>query len=193
MFNHRFFRCSLLTVGVIAVLLLGGCGPPAKLDLFQPRLSGFQQNLNLRSERACWSPGDQADRVLVEFPPTGASTGRRNLFLLYFRVPKGQDTPLVGGGPKPYVRGFFIQTRGRYAGLVTVVSGTMAVHGSTSGPNAHRRFEFELICEDGARLVGEVDAKRDDVVLKQFETYRRPVDVQNLISGASTKSAATGS
>jgi len=134
-------------------MVAGGCGPAASLDLIQPHLSGWQQHLHLTAETAWWSPGEKDDRLLVEFPPPGATTGRP-LVLLYLRWPAGQSEPTVAAAG-PAARGFFIQVRGQYAGLSTVVGGSIVVQGRTESPGATRK-----------------------------KTERRPADVRMLIRGA---------
>lgn len=90
--------------GGVAVLLylsglsfLSGCAPEAKskLDLLQPQLIGRQQKILLASDRAYWSSAASMERLLVEFPLPGATTGHPT-FLLYLRVPAGAVRPAVG-------------------------------------------------------------------------------------------------
>ena len=163
----------------------------AELHLIQPQLAGWQRHMHLVSERTCWSPGDRVDRVLAEFPLPGASTGRPT-FLLYLRLPAGELEPTVGAKTGATVRGFFIQTRGVFAGLAGVVGGTIKVRGTSQGRGATRRIEFELTCEEGSRLVGEAFARRDDYHIAHFETHRRPVDVDALVSGRPKPATSEG-
>jgi len=168
----------------LGLILVAGCGPAARLELMQPQLTGLQAHLSLRSERAFWAPGKKMERLLVEFPPPGASTGRPFFFLLYLQWSRGLDRPGVGQGPHAEARGFLIQTRGRLAGLAAIVEGSLTVRGRSDSPGAKRYLEFDLRCEDGSHLVGRVEARREDWVLKDFETRRRPVDVANLAASA---------
>ena len=161
-------------------MAMTGCGPASSVHLLQPHLTGWQRHLHLVAETALWSPGDRVDRVLVEYPPPGASTGRP-LVLLYLRLPSGVAEPTVAAPRGPTARGFFIQTRGEYAGLSTVVSGRVIVKGRSVSLGATRQVALELQCEDGSALVGTIEAQRNDWVLRQFETQRRPVDVDMLI------------
>jgi len=168
-----------------------GCGPSAELHLIQPRLAGWQRHMRLVSEQACWSPGDRVDRVLAEFPLPGAATGRPT-FLLYLRLPAGEAEPTVAAKTGATVRGFFIQTRGVFAGLAGVVDGKVRVRGTARGRDATRRIEFELVCEEGSRLVGQMLARRDDYHLEHFETHRRPVDVDALASAQPKPTTSEG-
>jgi len=187
--SNRISRIVVAAVAAGVILLLGGCGPAARVDLFQPQLAGLQAHLHIQSERAFWSSDERVERMLVEFPPPGASTGHPLFFLLYLRWPAGQNKPEVGGNQGPAVRGFLIQTRGRFAGLAQVVDGTLKVHRPFGAPETRRRFVFDLHCEDGSRLVGTVVTEHDDAVLKVFETRRRPADVANLGPAAATSTA----
>jgi len=161
-------------------MAMAGCGPASSIHLLQSHLPGWQRHLHLTAENAWWSPGHGVDRVLVEYPPPGASTGRP-LVLLYLRLPFGVAEPTVAAPTGPTARGFFIQTRGEYAGLSTVVGGRVIVSGRSLSLGAKREVAVELKCEDGSALVGTIEARRDDWALRQFETQRRPVDVDMLI------------
>jgi len=169
---------------------VGGCGSYAKLDLVQPQLVGPQSHVQLRSERVFWSPADGVERLLVEFPPPGASTGLPRMYLLYLRWPVGQQSPAVGQGGQAAAKGFLIQTRGRLAGLALIVGGQLTVQGTSDAPKARRRLTFDLLCEDGSRLMGRVDAQRDDGMLREFETRRRPVDVDKLTAASPTTASS---
>jgi len=168
-----------------------GCGPSAELHLIQPRLAGWQRHMRLVSEQTFWSPGDRVDHVLAEFPLPGAATGRPT-FLLYLRLPAGEAEPTVAAKTGATVRGFFIQTRGVFAGLAGVVDGKVRVRGTARGRDATRRIEFELVCEEGSRLVGQMLARRDDYHLEHFETHRRPVDVDALASAQPKPTTSKG-
>ncbi len=195
---------SLMVAG--GLTSLSGCGPAAELQLVQPQLAGRQQSVQLHSDRAYWSPGGQVDRVLIELPLPGASTGRPT-FLLYLRIPAGVVEPAfctvtapattgvqngsdtkpadappgsrssIAGG-KNAARGFFIQTRGDYAGLALITGGTIGVRGESTAAKAVRELRLELVCEDGSRIAGRLTARRDDWSLRRFEARERPADVQ---------------
>ena len=177
---HAIRRILFVIALTFSSVLVLGCGPPARLDLYQPQLAGLQAHLHLQSERAFWSSDAQVERLVVEFPPPGASTGRPHFYLLYLRWPAGQQQPAVAVDQKPSVRGFLIQTRGRFAGLAEVVGGTMTVERAVRTPEAVRRLTFDLRCEDGSQLVGTIEAQRDDMMLTNFERRSRAADVANL-------------
>jgi hypothetical protein len=195
---------SLLLGGGLA--LPTGCGPATNLQLVQPQLAGRQQSVQLHSDRAFWSPGGPVDRALIEFPLPGASTGRPT-FLLYLRLPVGTADPWVctatapadpasghgaaskpDAGPAtrrpsnahagPMARGFFIQTRGDFAGLALITGGTIRINGRSNAPQATRELQIELTCEDGSRITGRAVARRDDWYVKKFETREHPADVR---------------
>jgi hypothetical protein len=167
----------LLTPVLVALSALPvGCGPAAAIHLIQPALPSWQQHLNLKAETAYWSTDGKCDRVVSDFPPPGASTGR-SLVTLYLRLPAGAAEPAVAAKSGPCVKGFFIQARGQYAGLSAVVGGRMKVAGRSNDASATRELEFELKCEDGSLLVGTIRARRDDWALHEFETKRQPMDV----------------
>lgn len=185
-FTVRLFTRSGLQFALVLIVCwlssgLVGCGPSAELNLIQPQLAGWQRHMRLISEQIYWSPDDQVDRVLAEFPLPGAATGRPT-FLLYLRLPAGESEPTVSAKAGSTVRGFFIQTRGVFAGLAEIVGGEIKIYGTARGRGATRRVKFELVCEEGSRLVGQALARRDDYHVKQFETHRRPIDVETLIS-----------
>lgn len=146
------------------------------------------------------------DRILIEFPLPGASTGRPT-FLLYLRIPAGKLEPAFctatapaapapgnsgttrpNGNPaanqssasvdKSMARGFFIQTRGDFAGLALVTGGTIGVKGKSMTLEATRELSIDLAFEDGSRITGKATARRDDWYVKKFETRERPADVR---------------
>jgi len=194
-FVRPHVRCDLRFALAAAACWLGGglagCGPSAELHLIQPQLAGWQRHMRLVSEETCWSPGDRVDRLLAEFPLPGASTGRPT-FLLYLRLPAGEPEPNVGAKTGDTVRGFFIQTRGVFAGLAEIVGGKIKVQGAAQGKGATRRIEFELVCEEGSRLTGQALARRNDYHIEHFETHRRPVDVDALVSRRATTTTSEG-
>jgi hypothetical protein len=130
-----------------------------------------------RPAEAATSPADVI-RVLAKFPLPGAMRGKP-MYLLYLRLP--DETKEVTFSPeRPSVRGFLIQARGRFAGLVDIVEGYIEIEGTSDSRGATRRLELEVDCEDGTRLVGTLLAKRDEWRLEQFETRERTADVARL-------------
>jgi len=195
-FTRRYpIRLCLRPVPVPMVcwLIAGlvGCGPSSELHVVQLQLDGFQRHMRLMSEQVFWATGEKVDRVLAEFPLPGATTGRPT-FLLYLRLPAGESEPTVCAQVGETARGFFIQTRGVFAGLAGIVSGKIRVHGTSKAKRAIRRITFELACEEGTRLEGCILARRDDYVINHFETRRRPVDIQNLIASPPKPTTSKG-
>jgi hypothetical protein len=170
----------VLCAALAALAALPGCAPQARLTLKQPQLTGWQQEMRLASDQVYWAPGKDSDRVLAEFPLPGATTGRP-CYLLYLRLPTDQDRPAVGAGDNGFVRGFFIQTRGEFAGKAEVKTGEVHVRGRSRQRAATRKLRFDLRCEDGCLLIGELTATRNDWLIQRFETQRRPADVEELI------------
>ena len=156
---------------------LAGCAAPADMGLVQPQLNGRQREVHLTSEQVFWAGGEGQERVLAEFPLPMARSGRPT-YLLYLRWPADQKKLVADREPLPRIRGFLIQTRGEYAGLALVVSGTVEVRGSSGAGAASRQLRINLKCEDGSRVTGRLQARRDDWRLRQFETQRRPADVR---------------
>ncbi len=168
-----------LHLAVLALLagLLPGCAPrTTTMHIQQPQLPGFQQSMDLLTETAAWSPAAGFIRVLAEFPLPGARTGEPS-YLLYLRLPDAGEPIAVAGETSPTGRGFFIQTRGKFAGLARLNGGQVVVRGSGMERGAHREIRFELTCEDGSALNGTLLAARNDWHLTEFETRRRPGDV----------------
>ncbi len=110
--------------------------------------------------------------------------------ILYLRLPADVEKPAVAAKAGPCARGFFIQTRGEYAGLSGVVGGTIEVKGRSVSRGAARKIDFDLKAEDGSLLVGRIEARRDDWALHQFETRRHPVDVRMLVHGPQSAPAS---
>lgn len=185
-YNARVRRVGFYSSRLPALLRLcwvtvavSGCGPSTDIRLVQPQLTGRQGDLHLMSEQVHWAAGEGVERVLAEFPLPGATTGRI-VYLLYLRLPAGEKEPTVSAREPPTVRGFFIQTRGKYAGKASVVGGKVVVRGASQSSNATRQLDLELTCEDGTRIAGRLQARRDDYQVRYFEVYRRPADVQAL-------------
>lgn len=159
--------------------MVGCVRPDGDIRLIQPHLTGWESEVNLLSRQVYWSTDGVTDRLLAEFPLPGAMTGAPT-YLLYLRWPSGERQ--VGAGHDAALRGFFIQTRGRHAGLALVTGGSMTVRGSSQKPGATRGVELDLACEEGSGLRGRLRARRDDWTLERFETHRYPTDVQALIA-----------
>jgi hypothetical protein len=70
-----------------------------------------------------------------------------------------------------------------------VTGGKIKVSGRSNAAVATRDLELELKCEDGSLVVGTVHARRDDWALRQFETKRRPMDVELLVRDPKPSSA----
>jgi hypothetical protein len=165
-------------IGLATLVCAAGCEPQTRVCLLQPSLPGRQAEVDLSSELAYYACEAEVDRYLVEFPLPGATVGRP-MYLLYFRLPA--DT---GDRERRYspadLGGFLIQTRGRYAGLVSLTGGTIQI---TSAGDRTRRLVVDVYGEDGMRLHGKVRAVRNEGELRRFEQQRRPGDVQALLSG----------
>lgn len=172
-----------------AVGIVGCASPEANMELLQPQLVGPQQRLPLASEQVAWAAAGDTERVLIEFPLPGASTGRPT-YLLYLRLPAGETVLKICADPGRCVRGFFIQTTGDFAGLANVTGGELHVkkHGRNSKA---RELTFSLTCEDGSKLQGQARAEHDHWALQEFETHRRPHDVRELLKPAAIQSSAT--
>ncbi len=168
------------TILAASLLAFAGCGPSAEVLLVQPQLTGWQREIRLLSESVHWAPGESGSRVLAEFPLPGAVRGQP-MYLLYLLVPSGAGdwpvTPEVDGG----VSGFMIQTRGRHAGLASIVEGQVIAGIAPEGPQAARELRLRVTCDDGSRLEGWLRALRNDRRLRQFESRERPVDVEALV------------
>ena len=165
----------------LALGLACGCQPAASVRLLQPQLQGWQRELELQSDEVRWAGAGEAEveRFLAELPLPGARTGRPT-YLLYLRLPAGRPTVSFAPGSPDPGRGFFIQTRGEYAGLARLAGGTVEVRDSSRAENAKRRLKLDLALDDGSRIVGEVQATRDEYLVSRFETRRRPADVKAL-------------
>lgn len=172
----------------LAMALVTGCGPQTNIQVRQPGLQGAQRELYLSTEQAYWAEGKTAGRLLAEFPLPGASTGRAT-YLFYLRLPEAGSTSSENKNGDIKGCGFFIQTRGEDAGLTGVSGGTVRVR--------HRdrnscKLAFNLECDDGTRIEGEVLATRNEPYVHLFEKESRPVDVERLVKSCSTQSAPSG-
>lgn len=183
--TKRRFQASergLMSCGALLLAAMAGCGPAAEVRLVQPQLTGWQREIQLQTDQSHWARGgtEDTERVLAEFPLPGARTGRPT-YLLYLRLPAGEKR--VGFDPKsaPRGQGFFIQTRGEYAGLARLTGGTAEIRGASRSQHAVRQLRLDLTCEDGSRLSGKLSATRDEYVVSRFEARRRPADVQALL------------
>ena len=165
----------------LGLLALAGCGPAADVRLFQPQYVGAERDIHLQSEHVCWAPEAGEVRVLAEFPLPGAVSGRPT-YLLYLRMPAEGDSGAPAAEGQQPIRGFLIQTQGRNAGLETLQEGQVSVKGKSDAPDAVRELQVDLTFEQDTRLSGRLTARRNDRYLKNFETRRRPLDVQALKS-----------
>ncbi len=188
--NRQWRLGSLMSAIAVCVALIGGCAPAARVSLVQPQLTGLQHNLQLESDEVYWARSGAVNRMLAEFPLPGARTGRPT-YLLYLRWPAGaKSASATAKARKDRLRGFMIQTRGTYAGLVHVTEGQITVRGASQSADGKRRILLDLKCEDGSEVEGAVTASHDDYFVSYFETHRRPADVQALIQ-AQSQTAAT--
>lgn len=171
-------RCVLIA-GLIG--WVGGCQPAGSLRLLQPQLQGWQRELKLDSEQVRWAGAGDAnvERFLAEFPLPGARTGRPT-YLLYLRLPAGKSTVDFAADAPDRGRGFFIQTRGEYSGIARLAGGAVDVRGSSTADDAKRHLTLDLVLDDGSRIVGELQATRDEYFVSRFETRRHPADVKTL-------------
>jgi hypothetical protein len=225
-YNWRIYGGAVLRMGALVAwglcAAVSGCSASGgSVTLFQPHLSGRQQEVRLTSEQAWWASDGDGDRVLVEFPLPGATTGRP-MYLLYLRldeppaaqdgpagaqeeaagtetespptpgdVPVSQgDAPAVEERPDQNVRGFLIQTRGRYAGRAIVTGGTARFQ-HPPRPGVSRRLDLDLTLEDGSRTAGSLMIRWDDLRLTYFETHQHAGDVAAV--AATPQSAEVGS
>lgn len=157
-----------------------GCANPSILRLDQPHLPEPQRRLDLLSEQVYWTESDGVYRVLAEIPLPGASTGRP-AYLVYLRFvlpPDQEASPPVGAD----VRGFLIQTRGSYAGLVEVADATVTAHPPDAPGQTTWSLHADLHFDDGSRLSGDLIAARGDWRLRQLETRTHAADVRALLT-----------
>ena len=172
----------------VLALSSAGCGPPADVLLFQPKLPQRQKYIHIQSEETYWTNDAGSLRILAEFPLPGATTGKPT-YLLYLRLPHNQIEQENAGEGQSTVRGFLIQTRGKYSGLASIIGGKVTVKGKSQASNATRRLTIDLHCEDGTQITGRLRAGRNDWHMKQFETRRRPADVRALADQPATTPA----
>lgn len=159
-----------------------GChAPDARVRIEQPQVSGLQSEATLLSSDVIWNLEEQTQtaRLVARFPLPGATVGEEN-YLLYLRWPDGRRIVPCDLDAHFRAVGFFIQLRGRHAGLTPLAEGYLTVKGSSQGPRATRRLEIDVTCEDGTRLRGELLARRNDWAVARFERRERPADVRNL-------------
>lgn len=173
-------RLSMIAwVGAVTAGLIG-CGPAAQVRLFQPQYAGAEQDIRLQTNLVRWAPGDGMARFLAEFPLPGAVSGRPT-YLLYLRVPMDLPPETQPAEGTQGVCGFLIQTQGRNAGLETLTAARVSIKGKSLASDASRELQVELTFEGSTTLTGRLKARRDDRYLKNFESRRRPSDVQALL------------
>ncbi len=174
--------------GLIALASVGCASRSAAVRIEQPQLAGRQREMSLRSEWADFVGGDdQPRRVLMAFPLPGAIAGNRH-FLLYLRLPG--TTTMTRVGPRrdgQIVGGFFIQTRGKSAGITRIVDGTITAEDVAFGGDKWCKGFFDLTTDDGTHLDGSYRAKRARFRIRDFEEESHRADVDALL----TESAAT--
>jgi hypothetical protein len=191
---RTYGRLSLIVGISLAVALTAACAPTSRARLEQPHLQGPQRELNLVSEQTWWAPGNDVIRVLSEFPLPGASTGRPT-YVLYLRLNETAAQPVGDGkfqewSARAGLRGFLIQTRGRQAGLTSLVGGRVTAQPPPSGLTAGWTLQLDLDFEDGSRFSAALAAQRQERAVRQFETLRRPADVAALLSPPRPESQA---
>lgn len=159
-----------------------GCRTPdAAVRLEQPQFGGVQSQATLLSRDVIWAFDDasQTARLLARFPLPGAMTGEET-YLLYLQWPDGREIVPVDLDADFRAVGFFIQLRGRHAGLTTLKKGYMKISGTSQDTKATRRLKLDVLCEDGTRLAGELLARRNEWAVSRLEKRERPADVQAL-------------
>lgn len=171
--------CWLRVMTATTALCVIGCGAPTGLRLRQPWCPGPESEMVLTTNRAWWAPEPQIERVLVEFPLPGATTGEA-MYLLYLRIPAHLPADEVRERP---IRGMLIQTRGKYAGREDLVGGTLTLSGTSQAADARHQLQLELRFEFGTTLTGRILTYRNDALLETFETRGRPGDVAELQHG----------
>jgi hypothetical protein len=162
----------------------GGCGPYARVEMYQPRQDGSEQLLELESPWAEFAVGaSEGDRLLLAWPLPGSRFGPKQ-YLLYLRFPAGGGEFGAGSdaGAAGEAAGFLIQRAGRLAGLTAVTRGRLAI---TGAPKT-RTGQLYLKCADGTEIRGAFRAARSDLAVQFFEDDHR-ADVTSLT--ASDKSA----
>lgn len=178
-----FARISMFVAGAGLLAASLGCQSPAgSVQLTQPQLQGWQRELRLQCSQIRWAGAGDArlERFVAEFPLPGAMSGRPT-YLLYLRLPAGESNVSFAADASPGGRGFFVQTRGEYAGLAQLAGGTVKVRGTSKSAGATRRLRLDLVLDDGSRLTGQVEASRDEYFVSRFENRRHPADVQALL------------
>ncbi len=153
------------------LLVFTGCAGRSQLYVLQPQLAGRERELRLLSEQVIWSDEAGGERLIAEFPLPGAATGDC-MYLLYLRVLE-QDAP----GADARSRGFFLQTRGRNAGLAFLVKGYVGVKRRGDATE----WSVDAECEDGSRLNGVLTARRDHHAVRRFERETHAADVREML------------
>ncbi len=157
----------LALLGAAIAACSAGCGPHARLELYQPPREGRQQLLQLESFWAHFASDDEtADRLLLAWPLPGSTVGQKQ-YLLYMRLPRGGGDFGVGpdAGEDSRAVGFLIQRAGRLAGLTGVTRGRIDL----SGGAKLRTGQLHLKCADGTELEGTFRAERSDLTVTFFE------------------------
>jgi hypothetical protein len=182
---QRFGRPLVFAViGPLSLVILGAAGcqmPDATVRLEQPQLSGLQSEATLLSRDVIWGLDDasRTGRLVARFPLPGAMAGEET-YLLYLRWPEGRKIVPFDRDADFRAVGFFIQVRGRHAGLTSLARGHLTIRGTSQSPEAVRRLNLDVTCEDGTKLQGELVARRNDWAVTRLERRERPADVENL-------------
>lgn len=171
---HPPMRTLLLLIPISCVLL-AGCAPRSTLRLEQPRLSSPEANLDLSSAQVYWSEHDGIHRVLGEIPLPGADTGRPT-YLIYLRMrfSKGKSVQATD------VRGFLIQTRGPRKGLTPLSTAGVTAEPPAGSAKGTWVLHAQLVFEDHSSMTADLNARREDWKLLQFETRTHAADVRAL-------------
>lgn len=177
--RHRTSAGGILAgLACAAVMVCGaGCQPSTRLTLVQPKVTGRQRQLDLATEQGWFAIDGRTERLLVQLPLPGATSGRPT-FLLYLRVTPAMTGASGRAAREPRrVTGFFIQTHGEMAGKINVTAAQVTPR---SVSRSSHRAEIDVTFNDGSTVRGKVLARRSDRTLHDFETQRYAGDVENV-------------
>jgi len=168
-------------VCLLAASILSGCGPTANLIVSQPEAPGAAGRMRLASRWAFFDTGE-TDRYLAGFPFPGAVAGDRQ-YVLYLVCEPGLGEKRIGdSGDRvwPRAAGFFIQERGRHAGLTRMTAGTVRVKRVPFAGRKRRKIEVAIQCDDGTVLSGQMRAVESLLELRDFQEGPHAADVAAL-------------
>ena len=176
---RRSFRRSLLSGAVI--LLAAGCAAPERLRLEQPFAPASQRALRLEPRTA--TVAEIGGRIVgaADFPLPGAKDGPL-AFTLYVEA---DQTATAEDAPP---RGFLIQHVGALAGKSLIVGGSARATSPLFDASS-TTFALDLQFADGARLSGNLTARRDEPTVRMLQRRYRP-DVAALQKPPATAAAA---